>query len=152
MMKDKRIAIFPGSFDPFHKGHDYVVRMALRVFDEVVICVAVNPSKQGYFDVEARKRIIEAIYNDNDRVKVTSTEGLIVDKAYEVNADMIIKGARSGTDFDYEVAQADANWEMTQIGTMVIPTHHSLSYISSTLIRSILKSRQNPDAVKKLMC
>ena len=147
------IALFPGSFDPFHKGHRFVVNAALQVFDEVYVCVAINPLKKGYFDPVARVRMIEAIFKDEPRVKVISTDGLVFKKAQEVGAKFIIKGARNGTDFTDEVAQADINWNLGKMPTLVIPTPNTLSYISSTAIRSILQtSHGDSSLVKDLVC
>ena len=149
----KRIAIFPGSFDPFHKGHRYVVNMALMLFDEVVICVAINPLKKGYFEPRARLNIIEALFKDNERVKVVMTDGLVVNKAKEMGASFIIKGARNGGDFDYESAQSIVNWKVGKIPTIIIPTPGELMHISSTAIRSLLQTgRGESELVREMMC
>ena len=148
-----KIALFPGSFDPFHKGHRYVVNAALRLFDEVYICVAVNPLKKGYFEPKARVSMIETIFREEPRVKVISTDGLVFKKAQEVGASFIIKGARNGSDFTDEVAQADINWNLGKMPTIVIPTPNTLSYISSTAIRSILQTcKGDSSMVRELMC
>lgn len=149
---DKKIALFPGSFDPFHKGHRYVVNMGLVLFDEVIICVAVNPLKKGYFDPKARVNMIEAIFKDNDCVKVVTTNGLVVDKAKELGAMVIVKGARNGSDFENEKAQSVINWEIGKIPTVLIPTPAELAHISSTAIRNILQTSANSELVKKMMC
>ena len=149
---DKKIALFPGSFDPFHKGHRYVVNAALQIFDEVYVCVAINPNKKGYFEHAARLSMIEAIFKDEPRVKVVSTHGLVFQKAHEVGASFIIKGARNGNDFIDEVAQSDVNLKLGKIPTIIVPTPHSLSYISSTVIRSILQTRHDSSLVKDMMC
>lgn len=149
---DKKIALFPGSFDPFHKGHRYVVNMGLALFDEVIICVAVNPLKKGYFDPKARVNMIEAIFKDNPRVKVMSTMGLVADVAKKNGATVIIKGARNGSDFENEKAQSVINWEIGKIPTVLIPTPAELAHISSTAIRNILQTSANSELVKKMMC
>lgn len=148
-----KIALFPGSFDPFHKGHRYVVNAALQIFDEVYICVAVNPLKKGYFEPKARVSMIEAIFKNEPRVKVISTDGLVFKKAQELGATFIVKGARNGNDFTDEVAQSDINWKLGKIPTLVIPTPNTLSYISSTAIRSILQtSHGNSELIRDMMC
>ena len=150
---NKRIALFPGSFDPFHKGHRYVVNAALQLFDEVFICVAVNVLKKGYFEPAARVSMIETIYRENPRVKVISTDGLVFKKAQEVGASFIVKGARNSSDFTDEVAQADINWNLGKMPTVVIPTPNTLSHISSSAIRSILQTcKGDTSVVKDLMC
>ena len=148
-----KIALFPGSFDPFHKGHRYVVNAALQIFDEVYVCVAINPLKKGYFEPKARVSMIEAIFKNEPRVKVISTNGLVFKKAQELGATFIVKGARNGNDFTDEVAQSDINWKLGKIPTLVIPTPNTLSYISSTAIRSILQtSHGNSELVRDMMC
>ena len=148
-----KIALFPGSFDPFHKGHRYVVNAALQIFDEVYVCVAINPLKKGYFEPRARVSMIEAIFKNEPRVKVISTDGLVFKKAQELGATFIVKGARNGNDFTDEVAQSDINWKLGKIPTLVIPTPNTLSYISSTAIRSILQtSHGESELVKDMMC
>ena len=151
----KRVALFCGSFDPFHKGHKYVVDTALKLFDEVIVCVAVNPSKKGYFDLRARLNILEAIFKDNGRVKIVSTEGLIVDIAKEYGASFIVKGVRNSKDFEDEIAQSDANRYLGDgLETILIPTPNELSYISSTLIRTIIQDGKGTkqDKLRNLMC
>jgi pantetheine-phosphate adenylyltransferase len=147
-----KIALFPGSFDPFHKGHKYVVNMALTLFDEVYICIAVNPHKKGFFEHAARINMIEAIFKDEPRVKVISTHGLVFQEAQKIGATCIIKGARNGNDFTDEVAQSDINWKLGKIPTIVIPTPHELSFISSTAIRSILQSGHDSGLIRDMMC
>ena len=147
-----KIALFPGSFDPFHKGHKYVVNMALTLFDEVYICIAVNPHKKGFFEHAARINMIEAIFKDEPRVKVISTHGLVFQEAQKIGATCIIKGARNGNDFTDEVAQSDINWKLGKIPTIVVPTPHELSFISSTAIRSILQSGHDSGLIRDMMC
>lgn len=149
---DKRTCIFPGSFDPFHKGHHYIVNVALQLFDEVYICIAVNPNKKGYFEHAARLTMIETIFKDEPRVKVISTHGLVFKKAQEVGASFIIKGARNGNDFTDEIMQSDVNWKLGKIPTLVIPTPQSLSHISSTVIRSILQTSHDSSLIRDMMC
>ena len=148
-----KIALFPGSFDPFHKGHRYVVNAALQIFDEVYVCVAINPLKKGYFEPRARVSMIEAIFKNEPRVQVISTNGLVFKKAQELGATFIVKGARNGNDFTDEVAQSDINWKLGKIPTLVIPTPNTLSYISSTAIRSILQtSHGESELIRDMMC
>jgi pantetheine-phosphate adenylyltransferase len=149
---DKRIALFPGSFDPFHKGHHYVVNMALQLFDEVYICLAINPNKKGYFEHAARVGIIETIFKSEPRVKIVSTHGLVCKKAQEIGASFIIKGARNGDDFTDEATQSDINWKLGKIPTLIIPTPNVLSHISSSAIRSILQTSKDTSLVKDMMC
>lgn len=149
---NKKIAIFPGSFDPFHKGHKYVVDTALNIFDEVYVCIGINPSKKGYLSFEERKEMVEKVFKDELRVKVIDTDGLVCLKAKEVGACCIIKGARNGNDFTDEVMQSDANLKLGNIPTIIIPTPNTLSYISSTLIRTVLNANGNKEIIKDMLC
>lgn len=150
-MEEKKVALFCGSFDPFHKGHKYVVDTALNLFDEVIICIAVNPSKKGYFEPRARLNIIETLFKDEHRVKVITTSGLVADVAKKHGASFIIKGVRNSKDFDDEIAQSDANNFIGGIKTIFIPTPNELSFVSSTLVRTIMQSDKK-ELLKNLMC
>ena len=96
------IAIFPGSFDPFTRGHQALVDDALRIFDKVVIGIGNNVSKAGLLRIEARKQLIEDLYADNPRVEVRIYTGLTGDFARDQHASAIIRGVRNTTDFEYE--------------------------------------------------
>ena len=149
---NKKVAIFPGSFDPFHKGHKYVVDTALNMFDEVYVCIGCNPSKKTLFPVENRQIFIEKAFENNPRVKVIHTSGLIVDKAKEIGATCIVKGARNANDFNDEVMQSDANLKIGNIPTVIIPTPNTLSYISSTLIRTLINANGDKTVVQDMLC
>ena len=149
---NKKVAIFPGSFDPFHKGHKYVVDTALNIFDEVYVCIGVNPSKKCYLSFSDRKGLIEKVFKDEPRVKVVETEGLVCLKAKELGASCIIKGARNGNDFTDEVMQSDANLKLGNIPTIIIPTPNTLSYISSTLIRSVFQANGDKELMRDMLC
>ena len=115
-------AIFPGSFDPFHEGHSYIVNMALDIFDKVIICIAINSDKTPFFPYKQREDIIKEMYKDNDRVEVVLCDGLVAMKAAELNATAIIKGVRDEKDFGYEMKQADCNMFINHIPTIFIPS------------------------------
>ena len=138
MEKLEKIGFYPGSFDPFHEGHSYIVNMALDIFDKVIICIAINSDKTPFFPYKQREDIIKEIYKDNDRVEVVLCDGLVSMKAAELNATAIIKGVRDEKDFGYEMKQADCNMFINHIPTIFIPSSPNLSFISSTLIRAII--------------
>ena len=95
-----RVAIFPGSFDPFTKGHQAIVDQALSLFDRVVVAIGHNTAKRGLLSVEARKALIEKVYNDEPRVEVTSYTTLTGDEARRLGATTIIRSARNTIDFE----------------------------------------------------
>jgi len=138
-MKKEKIAFYCGSFDPFHIGHESIVNMALDLFDKVIICIAYNDSKKGFIPVNIRKNIIERIFKNNPRIKVIISYGLVADIANQENATVIIKGVRDSNDFSNEMNQADCNMFIGNIPTIFIPSNPKYSYVSSTLIRTILK-------------
>jgi pantetheine-phosphate adenylyltransferase len=152
MEKEEKIGFYPGSFDPFHIGHEYIVNMALDIFDKVIICVAVNDNKTPHINSDKRVAIIKEIFKNNPRVEVKITKGLIADAAKDENATAIVKGVRNINDFTNEMLQADCNMFIGKIPTIFIPTTEAYSFISSTLIRTILNnskdSKDSKDAKK----
>ena len=115
----KRIAIFPGSFDPYTIGHDNILRRALAIFDEVVIGVGINGSKQSMHSVEERIKAINALYADEQRVSVEKYDDLTTDFARRKGAGFIIRGVRSTKDYEYEMNIADINRQLTGIETVI---------------------------------
>jgi pantetheine-phosphate adenylyltransferase len=141
----KRIAIFPGSFDPFTRGHESIVHRVLPLFDELVIAIGVNANKNYYYPLEQRQRWIEEVFNGDTRVKVTSFKGLTVDYCRQLKASYIIRGLRTSADFEFEKAIAQMNKALAgEIETLFILPVSELSAINSTIIRDIV--RNNGDA------
>lgn len=105
----QRTALFPGSFDPFTRGHAAVVEQALGIFDRVVIAIGHNIAKRGLLDIDARRRLIEDCYKAQPRVEVTTYTTLTGDEARRAGAATIIRGARTAADFDYERILDQAN-------------------------------------------
>ncbi|MBP5526767.1 MAG: pantetheine-phosphate adenylyltransferase [Paludibacteraceae bacterium] len=137
-------AIFPGSFDPLTLGHYSVVKRALSFVDEVIIAIGVNESKRPFFDTEARKRIIEETFKNEPRVKVATYDCLTVDFAKQVDATIILRGIRAVEDFEYEKTVADANRQISGIDTILLFTEPQHSFISSTVVRDILRYGKDP--------
>lgn len=133
------VAIFPGSFDPITIGHYSVVKRALAFVDKVIISVGVNERKKCLFSVEKRIRLIEKAFQDEPRVEVKSYDCLTVDFAKEVGAQLILRGIRSIQDFEYEKTIADANRRISGIDTILLFTEPQHSFISSTVLRDILR-------------
>lgn len=133
-----RVAIFPGSFDPFTRGHEAVVTEALRLFDKVVIAIGHNPAKRGLLSVEARKRLIERVYEGNDNIEVTTYTTLTGDEARRVGAQTIIRSVRNAADFDYERTMDHANRAIfPDLRTVVMIAPAEVEHISSSLVREL---------------
>ena len=123
----QRVAIFPGSFDPFTKGHEAVVEEALKLFDKVVVAIGHNIQKRGFLPVEVRKALIERVYESEPRVEVTTYTTLTGDEAQRVGATAIVRSVRNMTDFDYERTIANANRFVYKDLSTVILLHLSFS-------------------------
>ena len=138
-MERENIVIFPGSFDPFTRGHAAVVEEALRLFDKVVIGVGDNISKRGLLPVEKRVALIEELYAANPRVEVKTYRSLTGDFALECGAKVIVRGVRTGTDFEYEQNMAAVNRHLyPSLSTIILSTPAELSHISSSVVRELL--------------
>lgn len=129
--------LFPGSFDPFTRGHDDIVKRALGLFDEVIIAVGYNESKKGWLTPEERVRTISKLYADEPRITVESYTGLTVDFAREHGVTAIIRGVRTTADFEYEMQMADVNRQLAGIETILLPASPQLSSISSSVVREL---------------
>jgi pantetheine-phosphate adenylyltransferase len=129
-------ALCPGSFDPPTNGHVDVLRRSLDLFDRLIIGVVVNPSKQPFLSLEERKALFEGIFGAGT-VEVIGFDGLLVDVAKEVGADVLVKGLREGADFEYEMAMAHMNRHLTGIETVLLPTSAEHRFISSSLVREV---------------
>ncbi len=134
----KKIALFPGSFDPFTNGHLDVVRRGAELFDEIIIAIGNNSSKQRYLPVEWMEQQIAELFQDEPRVSVRSYRGLTADFAREVEARYLLRGLRNTTDFEYENTIAQANRHVNPaLETVFLITSPLLAAISSTIIREI---------------
>lgn len=138
-MERESIVIFPGSFDPFTRGHAAVVDEALRLFDKVVIGVGDNISKRGLLTIEQRVALIEECYAANPRVEVKTYCSLTGDFALECGAKAIVRGVRSCADFEYEQNMATMNRHLfPSLSTIILSTPVELSHISSSAVRELL--------------
>lgn len=135
----KRIALFPGTFDPFTIGHESLVERGLTLMDEIVIAIGINESKKSYFPFEKRIESIRNFYANESRIRVESYNTLTVDFAKKIGANYILRGIRSVNDFEYEKSIADMNRTISKIETFVLFTEPSLTHISSTLVRELLQ-------------
>lgn len=132
-------ACFPGSFDPFTKGHEDVVRRGLTLFDEIVIAVGHNTSKTNLFSIEARIKHIESCF-DSPKITVVQFSGLTIEFCKATNCTHILRGLRDTKDFSYEVPIALLNRDMAQIETVFVLPDPTLFAINSSILREIHKS------------
>ena len=136
--KGKRIAIFPGAFDPFTKGHASLVERGLLMVDEIIIAIGINGNKKNCFPLEERLAAIREWYKAVSRVIVSSYQSLTVDFAKQVGAGFILRGIRSVNDFEYEKNIADINRILTGIETVILFTLPEHAHVSSSIVRELL--------------
>ena len=132
-----KIGLFPGSFDPFTKGHEAVVHKSLHVFDEVIIGIGVNSKKAYMFDLDKRIKHIESLFADLRNVRVEKFQTLTVNFCKEIGATHIIRGLRDSKDFQYEKSIAHMNYDISGIDTVFFLTEQRYSAINSSIIREI---------------
>lgn len=138
----KKIAIFPGSFDPFTAGHADLVKRGLRMFDEIIITIAKNSQKQPLFTQEERKEMIGEIYADTPAVRVEFFEHLLVDFAKNESAVAIIRGLRAVSDFEYEMQMALMNRHLApEINTVFLMPHEKYTYLNSSIVKEVAKHK-----------
>jgi pantetheine-phosphate adenylyltransferase len=132
-------ALCPGSFDPPTNGHLDVIERCAAVFDRLVVAVVANPSKTPMFGVEERVALLEQATEGLHNVEVHAFEGLLVDFAERQEVDVLVKGLRAVTDFDYELQMAQMNHTLRNVDTLFIPTAPEWSYLSSSLVREVAR-------------
>ena len=136
----KKVAMFPGSFDPFTAGHLNILKRALTMFDEVVVAVGVNSDKRGFFSNEKKLEIIRQATSGMEGVSVIEYGKLTIDACRERGIHHIVRGVRNMIDFETERSIADANRKLApEIETIIIPTAQEYAHISSTAVRDLLK-------------
>lgn len=138
--------LFPGTFDPITKGHLDILFRALPLFDEIIIGIGRNSSKQPMFTLEQRIEWIEEIFKKHPQVSVTSYEGLTVNFCNDIGANFILRGIRFVSDFEYEKAIADMNRMLQpQIETYFLTSAPEYSTVSSTLVRDVIRNQGNTE-------
>lgn len=149
-----RIALFPGSFDPITKGHEALVLRALSLFDEIVIGIGVNSSKQYMFSLEQRIQWIKDTFKEHRNVQVTTYQGLTIEFARQQNITHLLRGLRDSTDFNYERSIAQMNKALVpEIDTVFLITEPEMSAVSSSILRDVIRGKGDvskflPEAVK----
>ena len=143
----KRVALFPGSFDPFTNGHADVVRRGRKIFDEIIISIGYNSKKhKRHFDLDFMMNKIEGAFVDDPNIKVVTYNELTANLAKRHNASFLLRGLRNTTDFEYENSIAQINNHIFDgLETVFIITSPSFAYISSTIVREIYSYGQNID-------
>lgn len=150
-----KIAIYPGSFDPVTNGHIDIIERAVKLFDKVIVAVIENPEKKAKFSLAQRVKMITKSTAQHKKVIVESFHGLLVDYAKEKQANVIVRGLRAVSDFDYEFQMALTNRKMgPEIETLFFMTDHKYSYLSSSFVKQIARlggdiSELVPKAVAK---
>ena len=133
-------AIFPGSFDPITNGHYDIIKRGVSLFDEVIVAIGVNAEKKYMFSLEDRKRFIEESFKDEPKVRVITYSGLTIDLCKKENAEFILRGLRNPADFEFEKAIAHTNRVMSKIETVFLLTAARTSFISSSIVRDVLRN------------
>ena len=137
----KKIAIYPGSFDPMTIGHLDILKRSLSLFDEVIVLIAVNNRKKSRFSIEKRLEMIKEITKNMPNVKVDFTDGLTIDYARKVNAKHLIRGLRAVTDFEYEFQLAAANeFCDSNIDMIFFMGHNDTSFINSSTVMELFEN------------
>ena len=155
-MKDKRV-IYPGTFDPVTYGHIDIIERAVDLFEEVVVTVAMNPTKSPMFTIEERLKMLRESLDGYERVYVDSFDGLVVEHAKEVGAVGIIRGLRAVSDFEYEFQMALMNRKLDgSLATIFLMPHEKYTYLNSTIVRNLAEFGGGvkdfvPEIVEKMM-
>ena len=133
-------ALFPGSFDPITNGHEDIILRALPLFDEIIIGVGINDDKKYMFSIEKRMSFIQSVFLKYKKIKVEYYSGLTVKYCRIINAEFILRGLRNPADFEFEKAIAHTNRKLSGIETVFLLTSSKTSFISSSIIRDIIKN------------
>ena len=139
-------AIFPGSFDPITLGHFDIIERGVKLFDELIIAIGINADKKYMFSLQERIQFIEACFSHNPKIKVVAYEGLTVHFCQKNDVEFILRGLRNPADFEFEKAIAHTNRDLAPIETVFLLTAASTSYISSSIVRDVI--RNNGDYTK----
>jgi pantetheine-phosphate adenylyltransferase len=137
----KRKAVFPGSFDPITLGHFDIIKRGVSLFDEVIVAIGINADKKYMFTLEDRKKFIEDAFKDEPKVSVITYEGLTIDLCRKMDAKFILRGLRNPADFEFEKAIAHTNRKLSKIETVFLLTASNTSYISSSIVRDVIRNK-----------
>ena len=132
-------AIFPGSFDPITLGHVDIINRGATLFDEIIIAIGENSSKDYMFSIDERVAFIESAFKDNPKISVMNYSGLTIDFCKEIGVDFIVRGLRNPADFEFEKAIAHTNRHLSTFETIFLLTSSQTSFISSSIVREIIR-------------
>lgn len=133
-------AVYPGSFDPVTNGHLDIIRRSAKVFDKVIVAVLNNPNKNPMFNLEERVELIKHATSDLENIEIHCFSGLLIDYVQEKKVDVIIKGLRAVSDFEYEFQMALMNKKLNKdVETLFMTTNSKFSYLSSSLVKEVFK-------------
>jgi pantetheine-phosphate adenylyltransferase len=139
-----KVAVFPGSFDPFTIGHEAIVRRALSLFDEIIIAVGTNALKKVFYSLETREEMIAKVFQHEQRIIIDHYEGLTVDYCKKNGAGYLLRGLRTSADFEFERAIAQINKvlapDIESVFLLTVPEH---SHINSSIVRDIIRNGGN---------
>jgi len=150
-----KIAVYPGSFDPFTNGHKNIIERGVQVFDQIIVAVANNNSKTSVFSLQERVEILKEVFKDRDDVRVGYFEGLLVDYIKKMGTNIVLRGMRTVSDFEFEMQMALANKSLSSdLETVFMVTDSEFSHISSSVIKSVTSlggsvSHMVPENVEK---
>lgn len=133
---NQKIAVYPGTFDPLTNGHLSIINRALKLFDKLIVAILINPQKEPLFSLEERIDMLQDILSDKPNVEVDTFNGLLVDYAVKKNSNVIVRGLRALSDFEYEFQLALMNRKLNRdIQSIFLMTDYKWFYISSTIIK-----------------
>lgn len=149
----EKIAIFPGSFDPITLGHYDLIKRSIPLFDKIIVAIGINAEKKYMFSLEDRKRFIEESFANEPSIEVITYKGLTIDLCKQMKAKFILRGLRNPADFEFEKAIAHTNRRLSKIETIFLLTAANTSYISSSIVRDVIRNGGEyellvPDAVR----
>ncbi|MFT6748673.1 MAG: pantetheine-phosphate adenylyltransferase [Flavobacterium sp.] len=133
-------AIFPGSFDPITLGHFDIIKRSIPLFDEIIVAIGINAEKKYMFPLEDRIRFIAEAFADEPKIRVISYVGLTIDLCKQEKAEFILRGLRNPADFEFEKAIAHTNRRLSKIETVFLLTAAKTSYISSSIVRDVIRN------------
>ena len=143
-MKEEKTAVFPGSFDPFTIGHQSIIKRGLKIFDKIIVAIGINSEKKTLFDLKIRKKWLEDIFQNEDRVLIDTFSSLTVEYCLKNKANFILRGLRTSADFEYERQIGQMNKHLkNSIETIFLLTDAEHTFISSTIVREIIKYKSD---------
>jgi len=141
----EKVAIFPGSFDPFTVGHESIVLRSIELFDKVIIAVGYNLAKSSFFPIEKRLELIKKVFANEPKVEVISYQGLTIDLCRKLNVKYVLRGLRTAVDFEFERAVGQANKAMyPEIESVFLLTDPEHTHINSSIVRDVLFHHGDP--------